>query len=280
MDVQGEKSVTIGVYRMPSVSNLVAKGRCGPHLIFFFAVGLVLAACGGDDEVTLQLPDNEDTSSESADATDEPDDGDGSSEEADDVDNSDAAEQTTTTPASAADDFVPATVSFDPDSPPDQAAVEDLVFAAVEADFNNLLWCMAQPQDCVLERHIAPAAAETRQTEVRVVIDEMLNDGGVYDAADIDAVYRVEVLADASGEFDFGEDNSVRLLGAVTTCEVFGGPYYIPTDDGTVEEVLNDDQVSYMVEYRVWQGVDGVLKVADRSYDEEGTVGECDAFKE
>jgi len=188
---------------------------------------------------------------------------------------------TTATIESAAgqdSDFVPETVRFDPDNPPDQSELEELVFQAVEADFSNLLWCWENADSCDLRRDLGPAIAEPREIEIGVIHSQFLADGALYTRSELDAVYLVEVLASSEGEFTFGPNNSFRALGAVSACEVFAGPYFVPARDGQPERLLNDDALSYIVEYYVWQSIDGVLRVANRSVDEQGSVEGCDSW--
>jgi hypothetical protein len=195
-----------------------------------------------------------------------------------------ASESTSDTEADAPDEgageFEAKTVRFDPDNPPSQSELEDLVFAAVEADFSNLLWCWENADICDVARDLGPAIAEPREIEIKQAHGQFIADGALYTRSEVDAVYRVDVLATTDGEFEFGLDNNFRLLGSVSTCEVFAGPYYIPAKDGQPEQVIDDEALSYMAEYRVWQGLDGVLRVASRLFNEQGAVDDCDSLKD
>jgi hypothetical protein len=233
---------------------------------------LLASGCGSSSnsaDLSLPLPTNE-VAPEPSDTT-----------EATKAASSESTSATETdAPDEGAGEFEAKTVRFDPDNPPSQSELEDLVFAAVEADFSNLLWCWENADTCDVARDLGPAIAEPREIEIKQAHSQFIADGALYTRSEIDAVYRAEVLATTDGEFEFGVDNNFRLLGAVSTCEVFAGPYFIPAKDGQPEQVVDDEALSYMAEYRVWQGLDGVLRVASRLFNEQGAVEDCDSLKD
>lgn len=239
------------------------------------SAALFLAACGSDATTDLSLPDA------APEVTTSAVDSQGITEEATSAPTSEPESSAgdTASTAEPAEEFVATTVRFDPDNPPDQAEFEDLVFAAVEADFFNVLWCWENADICNVERDLGPAIAEPRVIEINQTHSQFVADGALYRRSKVDAIYRSEVLASPEGEFEFGEGNQYRLLGAVRTCEVFGGPYFVPSQDGQSEEVLDDSAVSYRVEYRVWQDTTGVLRVAGRSFEQQEAVEDCDSLK-
>jgi hypothetical protein len=170
-------------------------------------------------------------------------------------------------------------VQFDPDNPPDQNELEDLVFDAVRADFENRFWCFGNTEICDVEKHLGPAVASPRLGQLEGELKTYRSEGGIYEAGDLDGIFPVEVLAYAERDYDVGRDNSFRAVGDVVACEAFSGTYFIPNDDGTPKEVLNDEPAGYITNFHIWQDRTGVLRVYSRAFDEEGGVEICDPHR-
>jgi hypothetical protein len=242
----------------------------------FLVLGsLLLAACGSQADTSLSLPDDVGTQA-SADA----DPGDVASPTADDTAAEPVDERPEEVEISVGDQiYTPRTVRFDPDSPPDQAELEDLVFDAVSADFENSFWCWGNTEVCNVERHLGPAVAGSRVAQLEHDLETYLSEGGVYKAGDLDGIYRVEVLATTDRGYDLGSDNQFRAVGDVVACEAYNGTYFVPHEDGTPREVINDEPAGFITTFQVWQDREGVLRVFSRAFQEEGGVEVCDPFK-
>ncbi|MEM7340487.1 MAG: hypothetical protein AAF467_17655 [Actinomycetota bacterium] len=235
--------------------------------VFLVFAALTLAACAGGESDELSLPDEtqqqtdtEETAAPEAEIDPEPT-------------TSTTSEPTTTTTSSA---FTPATVSFDPDNPPPLDEVERLAFEAVEAAYGNRLWCMDNLDICDPEIHLAPALASSFQFISIEEIRSFQADGGDYRGGDQDNIYLIESVATLDGEFTFGDDNSLRIIGEVDTCEIYNGEFY------TNDELTADEPIGYETTRVVWQADNGTLLVADESFSDEnqGGIDYCDAYME
>ncbi|MEM7340489.1 MAG: hypothetical protein AAF467_17665 [Actinomycetota bacterium] len=237
------------------------------------AGALVLAACGGgDDEL---VPPDDTASQVSTDETEAPE-VDTDDEAAADATEATESSDSTTTTASESTDFTPATVSFDPDNPPPLAEVEQLAFDAVEGAFLNRLWCLENLDICDAEVHLSPALEASFEMQTSAEIEEFQAEDGDYRRSDQDGIYLVDSQATVDGEFTFGEDNSLRVLGTVETCETYAGEYYVSG------ELSNDQATGYVTTKEIWQHVDGTLVVSFQGFTEgdSGGLEFCDPYRE
>jgi hypothetical protein len=243
------------------------------------AAVIILTGCGNEADTTLSLPDDVESET-TGHATTPPSSDDVASPGTDDSEAEPVdPEPTPDEPAAGDDAFTPRTVQFDPDNPPDQNELEELVFDAVKADFENSLWCWANTKICDAEKHLGPAVASPRLGQLEGELKTYRSEGGIYQAGDLDNIFPVDVLATVERGYDVGRNNSFRAVAEVTACEVYSGTYFIPNDDGTPKEVLNDEQAGAITSFSVWQDREGVLRVASRGFDEQGDVEICDPFK-
>jgi hypothetical protein len=244
-----------------------------------FAAVTILTGCGNEADTTLSLPDDAETEP-TGDATTPPSSDDVAPPSTDDSEAEPVdPEPTPDEPAASDHNFTPRTVQFAPDNPPDQNELEELVFDAVRADFENSLWCWANTKICDAEKHLGPAVAALRLGQIEGDLKTYRSEGGIYEAGDLDDIHPVEVLASAESPYELGSNNELRDLAEVIACEVYSGTYFAPNDDGTPKEVFNDEPAAYITSFSVWQDREGVLRVAGRGFDEEGGVEICDPFK-
>jgi hypothetical protein len=244
-----------------------------------FAAVIILAGCGNEADTTLSLPDDVETET-TGEVTTPPSSDDVASPGTDDNEAEPAdPEPTPDEPAAGDDIFTPRTVQFDPDNPPDQSELEDLAFDAVKADFENSFWCWANTEICDVEKHLGPGVVHTRLSQLKTDLETYRSEGGIYQAGDLDNIYPVEVLASSEFLYEVGTNNEWRGLAEVTACEVYNGTFFIPNDDGTPKEVLNDEQAGAITNFSVWQDREGVLRVASKRFEEQGGVEICDPYK-
>ncbi len=176
-------------------------------------------------------------------------------------------------------DYTPMTVQFDPADPPNEEEVQNILFAAVKADHENGLWCWANTSSCVEDRHLGPAVAGTRFDQLSESLQAYRGENGIYQAGDRDGIFPVEINATLENNFETGPAEGFRQIGQVFACEAYNGVYFVPDAEGGISQILNDAPAGYVTEFSVWQGEDGVLRTASRSFSQEGGIELCDQYR-
>ncbi len=229
--------------RLNSVDG-VRRGTGFKVLPGLIALALCLAACGTstpDDDVTLP------SSTEESGNAEEP--ATSSSVETTDDDSPDEQTDDTT-------DESPTTTesSGQPRSEMDEEVLREELFNRVKEARDAFLDCVDVPEECDFENDFVPFASGPYKTESEEAYRSMLEGGLQSQVAETDGTFYVGFLAQDVTPFQ----------AIVRACVLDTGVIFKPGENGSADEIVNDDAFAKTIDYLVLEDAEGNLRVDDR----------------